>query len=327
MQLVDNIAQTGMRVGGTSELQVGEGRADAPVGTTLAMIEQAAKVLNAVHKRMHSAQAEEFTLLVRCFKENPESFWQRNRKPAMPWDEQMFLTALEQVDLVPQADPNTASHSQRLMKVMALKQLQGANPDLYDAVAVDKAALQAIGWSNPEQFMAPPDKQQETPPEVLQGMEELKIKHQEADTKSQAAQAKSQIDQMRAQIDQMKLQIDQTRAQADTMRAQADMIKAQQPPAGGLAPPPEDPTKILNLHLKAKDLQFKQERAAADDTNRDLDRQSDVTMKKMDLESDSIKASAEQEHDMAMQERDHLSEHIRHAHELMAKTNSEGEEK
>ena len=326
MQLVENMAQTGMRVGGTSELQVGEGRADAPVGTTLAMIEQAAKVLNAVHKRMHSAQAEEFTLLVRCFKENPESFWQRNRKPAMPWDEQMFLTALEQVDLVPQADPNTASHSQRLMKVMALKQLQGANPDLYDAVAVDKAALQAIGWSNPEQFMAPPDKQQETPPEVLQGMEELKIKHQEADTKSQAAQAKSQIDQMRAQIDQMKLQIDQTRAQADTMRAQADMIKAQQPPAGGLAPPPEDPTKILNLHLKAKDLQFKQERAAADDTNRDLDRQSDVTMKKMDLESDSIKASAEQEHDITMQERDHLSEHIKHAHELMAKTNSEGEE-
>ena len=47
---------TGMRIGGTSEQQVGEGRADAPVGTTLAMIEQAAKVLNAVHKRMHAAQ-------------------------------------------------------------------------------------------------------------------------------------------------------------------------------------------------------------------------------------------------------------------------------
>jgi len=313
MQLVENIAQTGQRVGGTSELQVGEGRPDAPVGTTLAMIEQAAKVLNAVHKRMHAAQAAEFTLIVRCFKENPESFWQRNRKPTMPWDEQMFLTALEQVDLVPQADPNTASHAQRLMKIMALKQLQSSNPNLYDAVAVDKAALSAIGWSNPEQFMAPPDKQDETPPEILKGMEELKIQHQEADTKAQAAQAKAAVDQMNASSNQVK--------------AQADLLKAQQPPAGGLAPPQEDPTKIIGLHLKAQDLQFKQERAAADDQNRDLDRQSDVTMKKMDLESDSIKASAEREHDMAMQGRDHLSEHIKHAHELMAKTNSEGEEK
>lgn len=313
MQLVDNIAQTGMRVGGTSELQVGEGRADAPVGTTLAMIEQAAKVLNAVHKRMHAAQAEEFALIVRCFKENPESFWQRNRKPALPWDEQTFITAINRVDLVPQADPNTASHAQRLMKIMALKQLQGSNPELYDAVAVDKAALQAIGWSNPEQFMVPANKQDETPPEVLQGIEELKIKRQDADTKAKAAQAKAQADMANAQSNQI--------------RAQADMLKAQQPPAGGLAPPQEDPSKIVGLHLKARDMQFKQERAAADDVNRDLDRQADVTMKKMDLESDSIKASAEREHTMAVQERDHLSEHIKHAHELMAKTNSEGEEK
>ena len=59
MSLVNDMAQTGMRIGGTSEQQVGEGRAEAPVGTTLAMIEQAVKVMNAVHKRMHAAQAEE----------------------------------------------------------------------------------------------------------------------------------------------------------------------------------------------------------------------------------------------------------------------------
>ena len=132
-----------MRVGGTSELQVGEGRADAPVGTTLAMIEQATKILNAVHKRMHSAQAEEFSLLVQCFREHPESFWERNRKPTMQWNEELFMQALTDVELVPQADPNTSSHSQRVMKVMALKQLQAANPGLYDEVAIDKAALGA----------------------------------------------------------------------------------------------------------------------------------------------------------------------------------------
>ena len=75
MNLVTQIAETGMRVGGTAEAAVGEGRADAPVGTTLALIEQATKVLNSVHKRMHTSQAKEFQLLVQCFRENPESFW------------------------------------------------------------------------------------------------------------------------------------------------------------------------------------------------------------------------------------------------------------
>ena len=152
MNLVNNMAETGMRVGGTSEAAVTEGKQDAPVGTTLAMIEQAQKVLNSVHKRMHQAQSQEFTLLVRCFQENPESFWQKNRRPAMPWDEQTFLQALNDIELTPQADPNTASQTQRLMKVAALKQLSAASPALYDPIAVDTAALQALGWTNPSQL-------------------------------------------------------------------------------------------------------------------------------------------------------------------------------
>ena len=150
MTLVDNMAQTGMRIGGTAEQAVGEGKQDAPVGTTIALIDQATKVLNAVHKRMHAAQAEEFSLLVRCFKENPESFWQKNRRPARKWDQETFIRALNQVDLVPHADPNTASQTQRLMKIVALKQIQAQNPTLYDPIAIDKAALQAVGWSNPD---------------------------------------------------------------------------------------------------------------------------------------------------------------------------------
>lgn len=213
MSLVQNMAETGMRVGGTSELQVGEGRPDAPVGTTLAMIEQATKVLNSVHKRMHSAQAEEFKLLARTFKENPESFWQRNKKPALPWDEQSFLQALEDCELVPQADPNTASHTQRLMKIMGLKQLQAANPSLYDPIAIDTAALQAMGWNNPQQFMLPPSAQGKPPPQLLQMQADMQIKGQkaqadmlDAQTKARAAENKGQIDMIKAQIDMAKAQ-------------------------------------------------------------------------------------------------------------------------
>ena len=271
MGLVQNMSETGMRVGGTSELQVGEGRADAPVGTTLAMIEQATKILNAVHKRMHSAQAEEFSLLVQCFREHPESFWERNRKPTLQWNEELFLQALTDVELVPQADPNTSSHSQRVMKVMALKQLQAANPSLYDEVAIDKAALRSIGWSNPEQFLKPESQRNQPPPEFLKGVEEIKIAHQKAD--------------------------------ADTMKAQAAMIKAKQPaaPTGVAGPAGPDPIKLLSEQNKQRQMELSAQRDQANDQNRDLDREKDLQLEQMRMDRDSMNDEVRMQHERDMQ--------------------------
>ncbi len=223
MGLVDNMAQTGMRLGGTSEAAVGEGRQDAPVGTTLAQIEQAQKVLNSVHKRMHAAQAEEFQLLKECFKEHPESFWQRNRKPAAPWDEKTFLTALENYELIPQADPNTASQVQRLMKVMALKQLQAAQPSLYDPIAIDTAALQAIGWSNPSQFLASPDAQKNPPPELIKMQADAKAAQTLSDARMMDAQTKAKTDAAKTQMDAQKVQIDAAKVEVERMKAAAEV--------------------------------------------------------------------------------------------------------
>lgn len=156
ISLIDNIAQNGQRVGGTAEMPVGEGKQDAPVGTTLALIEQATKVLDAVHKRLHQAQGEEFGLLKDLFQEDPQSFWRWNKKPAGEWDEQRFITAINNHDLVPAADPNTSSQMMRIMKAVAVKQLQQANPQLYNAREVDTRVLRTIGWNNPESLFNPP---------------------------------------------------------------------------------------------------------------------------------------------------------------------------
>ena len=227
MNLVQNMGETGARVGGTSELAVGEGKADAPVGTTLALIDQATKVMNAVHKRMHNAQAEEFQLLVRCFREHPESFWQRCKKPSIEWNEQTFLQALNDCELVPQADPNTASHTQRVMKVMALKQLQAANPNMYDPVAIDTEALKTIGWSNPEQFLIPMEAQGRPHPELIEKMERLKIDKQKADADTMRAQADVQAQQEKLQLENAKTQIDAhskvTKTNIDAEKAKAEM--------------------------------------------------------------------------------------------------------
>ncbi len=257
MNLISNMVETGQRVGGTAELAVGEGRADAPVGTTLALIDQATKILNSVHKRMHAAQAEEFKLLVQCFKENPESFWQRCNKPTIQWDEQTFLKAINDCDLVPQADPNTASQTQRMMKIMGLKQLQQASPSLYDPIAIDSAALQAMGWSNPQQFMVPPASlQQKDPPEVEYAKAKLAIEKQKAD--------------------------------ADTMRAQADVQKTMAE-AGGQPGAEPDPLKVAELQLREREMGLKQADTQLEAVNRERERESRERLAAVRLAQDIAK--------------------------------------
>jgi hypothetical protein len=268
MQLVGDMAQTGMRIGGTSEQQVGEGRADAPVGTTLAMIEQATKVMNAVHKRLHAAQAEEFRLLCDRFRENPESFWQRNSKPTMPWDQATFIQALNDFDLTPQADPNTASQGQRIMKITALKQLQQANPSMYDPIAIDVAALQAIGWSNPSQFMAPPNAQASPPPELLQ------------------AQAKMKNDEITANARMIEAQARQAETQAKIQSGA--FAPKQDAPEMGQAALNTAQADLINAETKRSEIGVRHQERMVEDQNRDLDRQSRERVAMLQLARDLV---------------------------------------
>ena len=190
MNFAENISQYGQRVGGTAEMAVGEGRQDAPVGTTLAIIEQAQKLLNAVHKRMHSAQSEEFQLLAQCFRDHPESFWMRNKKPNFPMDENIFRKALDNFMLVPQADPNTASHIQRVMKVTALIQLAQMQPQLYNIPEVNREALQILGWADASALLNPNPNATPPSPEAMAKMADAQAKQTMAQAKMMEAQAK-----------------------------------------------------------------------------------------------------------------------------------------
>jgi hypothetical protein len=249
-QMADNISQYGQRLGGTSEIPSGEGNLEAPVGTTIALIEQATKVMNSVHKRMHAAQALEFQLIAKCFREHPESFWQYNDRPSRKWDEEQFRMAVNNFDLVPQADPNTASHVHRLMKVMALKQLQQANPSLYDEQAVDIMALKVAGWDNPQQFMKSPDAPDDPPPEVVKGIEELKLKNREVASQEMLNQAKAASLMAKAKLD------------------------ANGGVAGPMPPTIQDQIKMKDLELKEQEMKLHAEDQMADSVNRKRDRES-----------------------------------------------------
>jgi hypothetical protein len=228
--LVESMSQYGQRLGGTSEAAVGEGRSDAPVGTTIALIEQSVKVLNSVHKRMHASQADEFQLLANCFKENPESFWQRNRRPNIPWDEQQFLQALEDFDMVPQADPNTSSSSQRIMKVAALVQMATQDPTGFNLPEVRKEALSAVGWESPDRFLAPPVPPQPNPADQAKQVDSqakmITAQAKMAEVQHKVSGGENQQSQANPQELQIKMMSEQNKADETKQKAADSQIDA-----------------------------------------------------------------------------------------------------
>jgi hypothetical protein len=252
MQLTDNIVQTGQRLGGTAEINVGEGRQDAPVGTTIALIEQATKPMDAVHKRMHRAQGEEYQMLAERFKEDPEAFWRFNKKPTAPWDRARFLRALENEDLVPAADPNTSSHMMRIMKCVAVKQLQQGNPAQYDGQEVDKRILKVIGWENPESMFVPP--------QAAQAQQDPKAAAQMA-----AVQQKAASDQAKNALDAERLQLEKAQAARDAQKDQIELAASQQQAqADAQSAAMEHERDMLGLHNDQLSMQAEAQERALD---------------------------------------------------------------
>jgi hypothetical protein len=284
MALVQNMVETGQRVGGTSELQVGEGRADAPVGTTLALIDQAVKVINSVHKRLHSSQAEEFQLIVKVFKDHPESFWQKKCSSKTLWDVDKFMQAANNCQLVPQADPNTASMGQRVMKITGLKQLQAASPNLYDPIAIDTAALIAMGWSNPEQFFVPPAARSAPPPQLQQMQAEMANKKAEADAKTAEAQAKIMEAKAATAETQEKISTGALAPKADKENAPAQQ-QVDTPVDQALAQ-----AKLIDAQTKQREVAVREMEAKTENENRDKDREAKLHETAIGLAGNVIKA-------------------------------------
>jgi hypothetical protein len=223
--LTESIMQIAQRVGGTAETMVGEGNQEAPVGTTLALIEQATKTMDAVHKRIHAAQAEEFGLLKREFKKDPASIWRGNKRSRVavhlgippggdidPAALQRFTLALDDCDIVPAADPNTPSEMHRLMKAQALLQMMQLSQMLpdgrLDPRRVLEYALRTIRI-NTDMFAPPPDPNAPPP---------MDPKVQAALIQAQANQQKLQIAAMQSQDKQREIAAKQQMGQVELQR-------------------------------------------------------------------------------------------------------------
>ena len=188
---VTHIEEVGRRLASTGNIQVGEGKQDAPVGTTLALIEQASKVMDSAHKRLHAAQAEEFKLLKERFREDPEAFWRHNKKPTIQWKKDQFIEALNNNELLPVSDPNNPTSLHRIAKAMAIKTLQQASPQLYNAMNVDMRIMRIVdidpeGLFNDTPTPPPPD------PRMVAIQAKAKAEQDQANIQLQETQLKAQ---------------------------------------------------------------------------------------------------------------------------------------
>lgn len=167
LALIDKVQQQTQALSAAGDVPTAEGVQNVPVGTMLAQIEQATKVESAAHKGMHQAQAEEIELLVDLFRDNPEDFWKSNKIcPKGFWDEQKFMTALNNCNLEPASDPNTPSHIHRVAKGVALSQLIAvpAFTPIMDARGTLNTILDVIR-QDPTNIVLPPQAPGPPPPD------------------------------------------------------------------------------------------------------------------------------------------------------------------
>lgn len=150
--LMGRLEESGQRLAGTMDIAVGDGRQDAPVGSTIALIDQATRVMAAVHKRLHAAQQVELRMLKRVFAARGETSW-----PYMAACRAGSVTGADfaDLDIVPVGDPNVPSQMQRQMRNLALLQMAGQAPELFDKRAVYLRALGSLGV-DPDGLILPP---------------------------------------------------------------------------------------------------------------------------------------------------------------------------
>ena len=152
--LLDKIVEEGRRFAATADMQVSDMSAQAPVGTTLALLERQLKVMTAVQARLHYTFKQELGLLATIIRDNAD--------PEYSFDPEQGTRAArhedyEDVDIIPVSDPNAATMSQRVVQYQAVIQMAQMAPDIYDLPQLHRRMLEVLGIKNPDKLIPLPD--------------------------------------------------------------------------------------------------------------------------------------------------------------------------
>jgi hypothetical protein len=152
--LLGNIVEEGRRFASMADVKIDDMRQDAPVGTTLAILERAMKVQSAIQARIHASLKKEFKILTRIIRDYTS--------PSYPYEteegEEIKQSDFDdRVDIIPVSDPNASTLSQRIMQYQAALQLAAQSPNLYDLPLLHRQMMELIGIPNAEEIVPNPD--------------------------------------------------------------------------------------------------------------------------------------------------------------------------
>jgi hypothetical protein len=150
LTLLDRITQEGRRLGAISDLNISDMSANAPVGTTLALLERTLKPMAAVQARVHYAMKQEFKLLKAIIAEHAPTEYaylpERGEVSARQLDYMM-------VDVIPVSDPNSSTMAQRVVQYQAVLQMAQSAPQIYDLPILHREMMEVLGIKNADKIV------------------------------------------------------------------------------------------------------------------------------------------------------------------------------
>ena len=171
--LLDKITEEGRRLGAISDMNISDMSANAPVGTTLALLERTLKTMSAVQARVHFSMKEEFKLLKNIIRDyTPPEY---SYTPDFTSDRKVKQADYDMVEVIPVSDPNSSTMAQRIMQYQAVIQLASTAPQIYNLPNLHRQMIEILGIKNGEDLVPVEDDEKPRDP-ISENMSVLKGK-------------------------------------------------------------------------------------------------------------------------------------------------------
>ena len=154
LQLMGIVVQAGQRFASIADMQVGDGNQQAAVGTTVALLERGSRVMSAIHKRLYVGLKQEFKLLAKIFGQSLPAEYPYDVVGASRNIKQTDFD--DRVDILPVADPNIFSMSQRISLAQEQLRLAMSNPQMHNLYSAYRGMYEAIGVKDIDRILPPP---------------------------------------------------------------------------------------------------------------------------------------------------------------------------
>lgn len=160
-QLLGNIVEEGRRFASSADMKVSDMSAQAPVGSTLAILERELKVLTAVQARVHFTLKQELRLLAAIIRDYTDDSYDYEPELGEP---RAKKSDYDHVDVIPVSDPNAATMSQRVVQYQAVIQMAQMAPQIYDLPQLHRRMLEVLGIKNADKIVPLPEDMKPTDP-------------------------------------------------------------------------------------------------------------------------------------------------------------------